>query len=337
MAIDMINNSDACQCDEELRRWLEDYLSAHQQHPTSVLSRAQFIGVSRSALDAYVRGRYFLSAAQGGEGINPATSNIEHAIRAYRERVEGTVRHGYANTFVETGAWRQLRQACEIAIRENVIVVIYGKPGVGKSRCLMEYAVREMKTAPLSVLCSRNITIRYFVQQLARGLNLDAQPVTAELEDMIAQKLMRYPRVICIDQANYLNERCLGTLCHLWEKAHVPVCMIGTRDLYELFTTSRMTEDVRAQLSSRVALHYMLSELTIEEVKGIVEQALGDDATAEMVAQIYNVTGAIHRHVDMILPRILDLKARNEEKLRTGEVKMREIVNIAGSRLMTGI
>jgi len=49
------------------------------------------------------------------------------------------------------------------------------------------------------------------------------------------------------------------------------------------------------------------------------------------------VTGAIHRHVDMILPRILDLQSRNEEKLRTGEVKMREIITIAGSRLMTGV
>ncbi len=39
----------------------------------------------------------------------------------------------------------------------------------------------------------------------------------------------------------------------------------------------------------------------------------------------------------MILPRILDLKGRNEEKLDTGEVKMREIVNIAGSRVMTGV
>lgn len=157
-----------------------------------------------------------------------------------------------AFTFVETGAWRQLRQACEVAIRENVIVVIYGKPGVGKSRCLMEYAVRGMKTAPLSVLCSRNITTRYFVQQLPRGLNLDAQPVTAELEDMIAQRLMRYPRMKYIDQANYLNERYLGTLYHLWDKARVPVCLIGTRDLSELFTMSWLTEDVRAQLSSEV-------------------------------------------------------------------------------------
>ncbi len=89
--------------------------------------------------------------------------------------------------------------------------------------------------------------------------------------------------------------------------------------------------------ASKWVYPYMLSELTIEEVKGIVERALGEEATAEMVAQIYNVTGAIHRHVDMILPRILDLKNRNEEKLRIGEVKLQDIVTIAGSRLMTGV
>lgn len=98
-----------------------------------------------------------------------------------------------------------------------------------------------------------------------------------------------------------------------------------------------MTQDVRAQLSSRVAMHYMLSELTLGEVKGIVERAMGEEATDELIAQSYNVTGAMHRHVDMIIPRILDLKSCNEEKLRTGEVTMRDIIRIAGSRLMVGV
>lgn len=167
----------------------------------------------------------------GGDGSNPAASNIENAIGAYGERVQGRIRHGYAKRLVETSAWRQLRQACEVAVTEKVIVVIYGKPGVGKSRCLMEYAVREMKTAPLGVLCARNITRRYARAAVGARDQLDAGVVTAELEDWIAQKLMRYARVIFLDQANYLNERGLGTICHLWEKAHVPVCLIGTKDL----------------------------------------------------------------------------------------------------------
>jgi hypothetical protein len=55
-----------------------------------------------------------------------------------------------------------------------------------------------------------------------------------------------------------------------------------------------------------------------------------------MIAQIFNISSGIHRHVDMILPRILDLEARNREKLANGEVKMEKIIATAGSRLMIG-
>jgi hypothetical protein len=43
---------------------------------------------------------------------------------------------------------------------------------------------------------------------------------------------------------------------------------------------------VREQLSSRVAIHYPLPELTLSEAKAIIERGLADDATAEVVAQI---------------------------------------------------
>jgi DNA transposition AAA+ family ATPase len=336
----MTENESAKACDlgdEELRKWLEDYIRKYPHHTTTVLSRSQYIGVARSALDSYLAGTYFLPKSMGGDGVSPGWSKIDKTIRAYRERVEGTVRHGYANTFVKTNSWKQLKQACDIAIRENLIVVIYGRPGVGKTRGLMEYAVREMITAPVSILCSPNITTQYFVQQIAGEIGIDGHSSTPRLEDMIAEKLRRSPRALFVDQANYLREKSLGTICYLWEKARIPAVLVGTKALYDRFTTSRLTEEVRAQLSSRVGLHYLLPELTLKEVKSIVERALGKDATNEVIAEIYKVTGAIHRHVDMILPRILDLKERNLDKLSTGEVKMGQIIRIAGSRLMTGI
>ncbi|MGH9942463.1 MAG: AAA family ATPase [Pyrinomonadaceae bacterium] len=322
--------------DEQLRLWLEAYIKEHPHHTTAVLSRSQYVGVSRTALDAYLDGSYFMSKEDGGQGVNPASSKIEKQIRAFREQVEGTVRHGYANSFVETRSWKQLQQACITAITENVIVVVYGKPGVGKSRCLTEFAVRKMSTAPIALLCSTNVTTRHFVQRLARELGIDDRPPTAKLEDLISERLRRNPRPIFVDQANYLNEKSLGTICYLWELARIPVVLAGTHDLYELFNTSRLTEDVRAQLSSRVAMHYPLAELTPGEVKGIIQRALGADATDEAISQILNVTGGVHRHVDMIIPRILDLKNRNQERLQSGEVTMTDIVMTAGRRLMTG-
>ncbi len=321
--------------DEELRLWLVAYIEKHSHHTTAVLSRSEYIGQSRTALDGYLAGTYFLPTESGGQGVRPENSKLEKRIRDFRERVEGTVRHGYESRFVETRSWSQLQHACNTAIDESAIVVVYGKPGVGKSRCLREFAINKMTTQPLTILCSANITARYFVQKLARAVGLDDKPPTAKLEDSIAEKLKRSPRPIFVDQSNYLSEKSLGTICYLWELARIPVVLAGTKDLYDLFITSRLTEDVRAQLSSRVAMHYPLSELGVDEAKALLRRALGADATDEHIAQILKVTGGIFRHVDMFLPRFLELRKRNHTRLETGAITMEAIINTAGSRLMT--
>jgi DNA transposition AAA+ family ATPase len=312
--------------DEDLRCWLQAYIDKYPHHTTGILSRSQFIGVSKTVLDEYIAGIYFLPIESGGKGINPETSKVEHAIRAYRERIEGSVRHGYTNSFVETRTWFQLQHACNVAINENVLVVAYGKPGVGKSRCLLEFTVRRMTAAPVTILCSRNITPKYFVEKLAQDLGLNNKSRISQTEDSIAEKLNRYPRPIFVDQANYLSEKSLGSICYIWEKARIPIVLIGTKDLFELFMTSSRTEDVRAQISSRVAMHYLLSELSLTEVKAIIKKALGDDATDDAVAQIFNVTGGIHRHVDMIVPRIFELREVNKKKLSDGKLSRTEKV-----------
>jgi DNA transposition AAA+ family ATPase len=322
--------------DEELRQWLIKYIEEHPHHTTAVLSKQAYIGVSRTLLDDYLAGTYFLPIESGGRGVDPKHSKAEAAIRRYRERVDGTVRQGWSNKFFETRSWMQMQQACLTAINESVIVVVYGQPGLGKTRCLNEFALRKMTTSPLTVLCSRNITTRYFAQKIAAELGLDDKPPIAKLEDMISERLKRTPRPLFIDQANYLNEKSLGTLCYVWEKARVPIVLVGTKVLYDIFTTSNLTQDVRAQLSSRVALHYALAELSPGEVKAIVVRALGDAATDEAVAQIATITGGIHRHVDMIIPQIIRLRDRNEEKLQRGDVKMKDIIDTAGHRLITG-
>ncbi len=321
--------------DEDLRLWLDKFIKEHAHLPTTVLSRSDHIGVSRTALDAYLSATYFLSKDSGGLGVE-GKSKIEDKIRAYRERVEGTIRHGYENSFVDTRSWLQFQHACQTAINENVIVVVYAKPGVGKSRCAQEYSTSKLKTMPIHILCSANITTRYFAQKIARELGLDERTPTAPLEDLISEKLKRNPRGLFVDQANYLNEKSLGTICYVWEKAKIPIVLIGTKDLFELFMTSRLTEDVRAQLSSRVAMHYPLMELSIEEVKSICQRALGDHATSGAVSRLFNVTKGNHRHLDMVLPRVRELVGKNEAALSAHSIDMDDIVDKATSRIMVG-
>lgn len=322
--------------DEELRLWLKKYTDEHPHLTTAVLSRSDHIGMSRSALDAYLNGTYFTSKEMGGLGVNPKNTQIEVKIRAYREKVEGTIRHGYTNSFLETRSWMQFQHAAKTAIQENVIVVVYAKPGVGKSRCLQEYSTAKMTTHPIQILCSANITTRYFAQKIARECGVDDKLPTAQLEDKISERLKRNPRPLFVDQANYLNEKALGTICYVWETARIPIVLIGTKDLFELFMTSRLTEDVRAQLSSRVAMHYPLMELSIEEVKTICKRALGDKATDESVAKLFNITNGNHRHLDMVIPRVRELAKRNSDALENGSLLMTEIIDRASSRIMVG-
>lgn len=322
--------------DEDLRLWLGDYLDEHEHLSTNDLARPDHIDASKTALDAYLKGTYFLDKTAGGMGVNPKTSKLQQKIQAYRNKVEGTVRHGYKNTFIETRSWKQLQHACKTAIEEGVIVVVWGKPGIGKSRCSLEFANKSTKTRPIEILCSANITTRYFVQKIARELGLSDVPPTAKLEDLIAEKLKRNPRPIFVDQANYLNEKALGSICYIWEKARVPIVLIGTKDLFELFTRSSLTEDVRVQLSSRVAMHYPLMELSPEEVKTIVIRVLGDRATPEVCRHIYEATQGNHRHLDMVMPRIAQAIERESEALDDGRVSMDKLIDRATSRLLVG-
>ena len=325
--------------DEELRLWLEAYIAEHPHLNTAILARRDHIGYQRTALDAYLKGTYFLAKESGGMGVNPAASGVEKKIRAYRMKVDGTVRHGYSNSFLKTTSWSQFQHACQTAIDENVIVVVYARPGVGKSRCMREFAKEKMTTMPISILCSANITTRYFVQKIARDLGLSDVPPTAKLEDNVIERLRRNPRPLFVDQANYLNEKALGSICYIWEVAQIPIVLVGTKDLYDLFNTSRLTQDVRVQLSSRVAMHYPLKELSKEEVNTIVERILGGRATPDIKSRIFNATSGNHRHLDMIMPRLAHLIERNVEALddpNDPDVTMEALVDTATSRLMVG-
>ena len=112
--------------DEKLRLWLKDYLAANKNLNTNIISRSDHTGVSRTALDAYLEGTYFIPKSQGGKFLeDPKNSDVENKIRAYKERVVGTERHGYTNEFVHTQSWAQFKYACRTAIDEGVIVVIY--------------------------------------------------------------------------------------------------------------------------------------------------------------------------------------------------------------------
>jgi hypothetical protein len=76
----------------------------------------------------------------------------------------------------------------------------------------------------------------------------------SEKKRSTAEQLRLYlgPELVFVDQANYPRERSLGTLCFLWEKRHIPIVLVGAKTLFDNFYQSKLTEDVRGRLTSRI-------------------------------------------------------------------------------------
>lgn len=334
--------------DEALRMRLESFMDEHPHLTTTILGRSNATGVSKTALDMILKGDYFLRGGPGGTPIDPKNSKVEAKIREYLDRSEHRTSDGGGHGFVRTVLATQLEYACSTAIEENIIVVAYGSPGHGKSVSLQQYVLDKMTTPPIRILCSRNITPGYFVRRLASELRLKNLGCIPETEDRIAESLIKNKRVIFVDQANYLDERGLGTICHIWERARVGVVLAGTHQLFELFSTLTDREDIKAQLSSRVALFVPLKGLSIDEVKPVVQEALGAYATSELIAAVFNSissnrrtdTGsykvASFRNLSFLLPRLTASIEKNKEALERGDIKAGDLVQSAMSRLMLG-
>jgi DNA transposition AAA+ family ATPase len=279
--------------DENLRLWLVEYL---RETGMSTTVFAQHCGASRTMWDDYIKCVYigFPDPKNGNKIRTTENSKCEPMLRAYRRRVEGP-NAGSRSEFVKTTAWNQIRTAIQTAIEENSITLAYGGFGKGKTRCTNEFIFKKLKTPAVHIVCSPNATTRHFLKKIAKQLGFKLGTYTIpDLEEEIIEYLKSHPRVLVIDQANYLPLKALGSIAYIWEMSGAPVTLVGTQTLYENFHDPRLTSDERGQLASRVAMQYPLSGLDLGAVKGICQRVLGKDvATDALVKMIWEKVGGI--------------------------------------------
>jgi DNA transposition AAA+ family ATPase len=310
--------------DENLRLWFEQYIKETGLTTTEL---ARSIGGSRTLWDAYLKCTYFGVPDPNNDGkVRTAeNSKLEPMLRAYRARVEGP-NSETRSEFVKTVAWHQIRTAIQTAIEENAITLAYGGYGKGKTRCKNEFVFKKLKTPAVLIFCSPNITTRYFLQKIARELKLPESYTIPQLEDEIVGFLKSHPRVLVVDQANYLPPKALGSIAYIWEESGAPVTLIGTQTLHDNFFSRKLTDDERGQLASRVAMQYPLSGLDLATVKGICERILGKDtASPQLVKAIWEKVGgkftddgdsqtANFRALEFRLRRLVKLMKLNPDK-----------------------
>lgn len=228
----------------ELHERVAKHLAEHPE--TSIAEFAKQIGYSRTAVSKYASVAY----------MNPV--GVERAVRAWFRKQDRLA----ADTFVPTVVARMISEACQYAVAENEMVVVYGPPGVGKTTGVRRFLAAQAKAGDANfVFVTANPTTSYAVllRRIADEMGLNSGFAAPILGEKLVAALKRSPHLIVVDDASFLHLRALETLRYLHDQAAAGIVLVGTRALMLrlLGASGRLGEEL-AQFYERVGLRVEL-------------------------------------------------------------------------------
>jgi type II secretory pathway predicted ATPase ExeA len=184
-----------------------------------------------------------------------------------------------------TVATEQLLDAREmIAATTDALAMaaIYGAAGTGKSFAVSE-TLRDMPTAQWAQIDFRcRPTLRDIRQAVARSLG-HYWPLAGgnfEIDEQLKQILAERPRLVVIDEAQWLNRECFEYLRHLHDdpRTQFSLLFVGGSGCYEVLRREPM-------LNSRLYAHLRFTPMAIDEVRATIPlyHALHQDVDAELI------------------------------------------------------
>jgi DNA transposition AAA+ family ATPase len=106
------------------------------------------------------------------------------------------------------------------------MALVYGEPGLGKSRTALWWAV---KNDAVYLRSSNMMSGRWFLEELVEELGETPYYKTSDLFKQAVNQLLQKPRVILIDEIDYLtgDSKAIETIRDLHDKTNAPVVLLG--------------------------------------------------------------------------------------------------------------
>lgn len=234
----------------------------------SIEQLADEIGYSRSALSNYIR---------KVKDFNP--DGVQRALRGWWAKQDRTA----IDTFVPTTVSRRVAEACEEALANRDLVVIFSHPEMGKSTGVRRFMWQKRQQGERNfvyVTANPLTTHSALVQQIAEEIGMYSSFTAPKLVRLIVDALKRSPHLIVIDDASFLSLTALETLRYIHEQAGCGLVLIGTRALMlrMLGATGRMLDDL-AQFYSRVGRRVSLPDWLPREEMAAMARAYSPEIT----------------------------------------------------------
>ncbi|CAM3278796.1 DNA transposition protein [Xenorhabdus nematophila ATCC 19061] len=198
-----------------------------------------------------------------------------------------------APDFVQTKTVRQIWSALQYAQIAQCISVIYGSPGVGKTKSLQQFA-RDRPNVWLITVSPSRASLSECLYELTLELGIgDAPRRAGQLGRSVRRKLRGTSGLLIIDEADHLDYPVLEELRILQEDTGIGLALVGNHQVYSKLTGGNSRNVDFARLFSRIAKKVAILKTKKDDVQAIsAAWGLGQQERA-LVHQLAERPGAL--------------------------------------------
>ena len=268
------------------------------------------LGVSRSQISLFMSDKY--TGDNAGLAVSIQQWLANRATKS-REIIS-------APRFFETATSKTIHKALQYAQLSESITVIYGVPGVGKTKALQAYTQDNpnvwMITASPS--CS---SLSEALYEIALELDLNDAPRRAGgLSRAIKKKMIGTGGLLIIDEADHLDYAVLEELRSIQEATDIGLALVGNHRIYSKMTGGNSRTVDFARLFSRIAKKVNLLKCRKGDVSAVAEAwNLGAEETA-LIEQLAERPGAL-RSINQVLRLAAMFAAGKNEPLNVEHIR----------------
>ena len=174
--------------------------------------------------------------------------------------------------FCRTAAAADIQRAIETAMLLECLGIVVGAPGVGKTMTLLDFAARTRGAVYCVMDPAQSSTMPSMLALLSGALGVPAPGRCNSLHQIICNKLKwgRF-KVVLIDEAQQLNDRCLDELRCIHDQTGVPFVFAGNESFRDRCNRTRAA--AFAQFTSRIGARADLPLSAAADVAALARHA----------------------------------------------------------------
>ncbi len=191
------------------------------------------------------------------------------------------------------------------------MALVYGEPGLGKSRAALWWAV---KNDAVYLRSSNMMSGRWFLEELVEELGEAPMYKSSDLFNQAISQLSQDPRPLIIDEIDYLlnDSKAIETIRDIYDRVDVPIILIGMNKANKRFMRYRHIYDRFSEI-----LEFKVFDF--EEVKNIVQELSEAQIDESAIKLIHNNANRF-RQIVSVISKAEKISIANSDLIITSDI-----------------